>query len=253
MQFKIELRWDGSQLAYLFDRPLSPGLDRLKIREFSTAISSTGSGDTEVTTKTFSFTLVPTSAGLGTVQSVEISYLVWPDSIPGQLLTEPMTVMISSPILKEESDSGFSTWLIVLGCFAVLVVGVYAYRHFRKRNQPLAVRTPVEDFLMGLRVLKGESGQDMKKLQSGLSELLLAYLEQQYQITAAEMSDDDLASALENTDLSPGRQKALAQWLSSARKDKFRPVASTLGDTIRLEQAVRTFFEKIHNNDNTED
>jgi hypothetical protein len=253
VQFEIELRWDGAQMSYYFDQPLSPMLDRLKVREFSTTIASTGTGDSEITTKTFSFTLVPTSAGLGSIEAVEISYLSWPDSIPGMLITEPMTVQISHPVPQDATETGLPWWVIGLGCVVIMIMGIIGYRFTHRQSESESPRTASDELLSGLRGLKGEAGSDLKKFQSGLSELLLSFLSREYQIEAADMSDEELTSALENTDLSAGRQKALKQWLNSALKDRYRPVTSSPGDTVRLEQGIRTFFEKFKNSDNTED
>ncbi len=50
-QFNILIEWEGSQSAYLFKKPLSPFIDRMKIGQFSSSVSSRIINGVETTQK----------------------------------------------------------------------------------------------------------------------------------------------------------------------------------------------------------
>jgi hypothetical protein len=246
LHFDIVLEWHGPQSSYLFTRPLGPSFDRLKVRGFTTSVSSTGSGDDEVTTKRFRYTLIPTSAGAATIDPITVSYISWPDSVPGQLVTEAMTVQIAEPLPFIEEDGAATWWLVVVGLAAVLGLVAFVLVKQSAARQPKEIeKTPVEQFLDRLTALKREAGGDFKKFQGGLYESLAAFLKVRYNIESDRLGDDELADALEATDLNDDQKEQIGRWLVQARRDKFRPVVGAPGEAIRLETEIRQFFEKL--------
>jgi len=246
IHFDIVLQWQGPQSSYLFTSPLGPSFDRLKVRGFTSSISSTGSGDDEVTTKRFRYTLVPTSAGDATIDPITVSYISWPDSVPGQLVTEAMTVQIAEPLLPVEEDGTAAWWIVIVGSVAVLGLIAFVLARWSAARQPKEIeKTPVEQFLDRLTALKREAGGDLKRFQVGLYENMAAFLKAQYDIESDRLGDDELAGALEVTDLNDDQKEQIGRWLVQARRDKFRPVVGAPGETIRLETEIRQFFEKL--------
>ena len=246
IHFDVVLQWQGPQSSYLFTSPLGPSFDRLKVRGFTSSISSTGSGDDEVTTKRFRYTLIPTSAGAATIDPITVSYISWPDSVPGQLVTEAMTVQVAEPLPPVEEGGGATVWIMVV---LLVVVGGLAAIILVKRSaakQPKEIeKTPVEQFLDRLTALKREAGGDLKKFQVGLYENLAAFLKARYDVESDRFGDDELADALEVTDLNDDQKEQIGRWLVQARRDKFRPVVGAPGETIRLETEIRQFFERL--------
>ncbi len=245
--FEIRLRWDGPQSAYRFEKPLDPYFDRLKVTGFSSSIGSEGVGDEEFTTKTYSYTLVPMSAGLGKIAPVTVPYIAMPDSVPGELITEAMTIRIAEPVPIAESTGLAATWLLILITMIIVAGIVAAIVYVSRRRQDTAPirKSPQEIVLDGLSELKDSASTDMKKFQTGLYAILSGYLAAQYNIQAEALADEDLQQELDKVDLNPQFRQKIGQWIIEARKDKFRPVSSSPGDTIRLESEVRAVFEKI--------
>ncbi len=246
VHFDVVLQWQGPQSSYLFASPLGPSFDRLKVRGFTSSISSTGSGDDEVTTKRFRYTLIPTSAGAATIDPITVSYISWPDSVPGQLVTEAMTVQIAEPLPPVEEGGGATVWvmvvlLVVVGGLAALIL----VKRFKARQLKEIERTPVEQFLDRLTALKREAGGDLKKFQVGLYENMAAFLKARYDIELDRLGDNDVSTALETTDLNDDQKEQIGRWLVQARRDKFRPVVGAPGETIRLETEIRKFFERL--------
>lgn len=246
VHFEIVLQWDGPQSAYLFTKPLSPFFDRLKARGVTSSISSTGSGSDEATTKRFSYTLVPASPGVGRIDPIIISYISWPDSVPGELVTEAMTVQIAEPGQSVKQSSGRSVWIVIAVSLAVLGLAAFVLvKRSRDRKPKVVEKIPIEQFLEDLTGLKHEAGSDLKKFQTGLYKIMMEFLSAKYGINPDGISDDDIGGALEPTNLSDSQKRQISLWLVQARRDKFRPVAGAPGETIRLETEIRQFFEKL--------
>jgi len=247
VHLEIELTWPGSQSAYLFDRPLSPDFDGLKVRKFSTSVSSTGSGEKEVTTKKFRYTLVPTSSGQGIIHPIEIAYVTWPDSLPGQLVTEAMMVTIAEPKPVVSSGEGhtFSIYVVIGIILVVLVGSVIGMVVIRRRRPQEVVKSPRDKFLDDLALLKTETSNDLKRFQTGLFRHLVTYLSTQYGLELANLSSEQIAKALDGTDIAPAQKEKIVSWLERAEREKFSPVAVAPGESIRLEAEVREFFEKV--------
>jgi len=246
VHFDIVLQWQGPQSSYLFTSPLGPSFDRLQKRGFTSSISATGAGDDEVTTKRFRYTLIPTSAGPATIDPITVSYISWPDSVPGQLVTEAMTVQIAEPLPPVEQGGAATWWIVIIGSVAVLVLVAFVLVRWSAARQPKEIeKTPVEQFLNRLTALKREAGGDLKKFQVGLYESMAAFLKARYDIELDRLGDDDMSAALETTDLNDDQKEQIGRWLVQARRDKFRPVVGAPGETIRLETEIRKFFEKL--------
>jgi hypothetical protein len=246
VRFEIVITWPGPQSAYLFEGPLRPVLDRLQAREFTSAISSQGAGDEEVTRKIYTYALVPTSSGTGRIEPITISYLTWPDSIPGQLVTEAMSVYIEAPAPIEDKRSGrWIVWLVV----AIVAVaagsgGVIWWRsRAGDRRRAAAASNPAEQFLESLARLRTEAGSDLKKFQTGLYRELVAFLRAAYDISP-DSEVEDLAAALESHGMPEPQREKMTAWLRRAEKEKFAPAQAAPGETIRLEAEIRDFFEK---------
>jgi hypothetical protein len=243
----ITLTWQGTQFAYRFDKPLNPQLDRLKIKEYSSTVSSSGSGDTETTTKKFRLTLAPTSAGKAEIMPITIPYLKWPDSIPGEVVTEGMSVSIADPkptAQKEEMRLVDWVKLIAVIIAPLALITAFYLRRKRQKNQIVKV-TPKEKFLADLSVLKTDAGSDLKKFQTGLYKILSDYLSDRYYLTADRLMNEDISTLLAQTDLYESQRKQLGEWFERARADRFRPVDAQPGETIRLESEIRQFFEQL--------
>lgn len=246
VMFQITLQWDGPQSAYLFSQPLQPDFDRMRVGGFSSSISSTGDGPKEVTTKKYSYTLKPTSSGNGRIDAVTIRYIAMPDSIPGELITEPMSVTIAEPIPKMVAEDSNRLWYLV-GSLALLLgagVSVIVYRRTTRVPQE-PVKSPTEQLLDSLPVIRQKAGNDFKKFQGSVCDLIQQFLQQQYGLEASALSDDQLQPALSDTGLNESQVQSLSDWLIAARRDKFRPVTAGPGETVRLESELRQFFENI--------
>lgn len=245
-KFEIVLTWDGSQTAYLFDKPLSPQFESLRVRRFASSISSSLVGEKEVTTKKFLYVLEPTMAGIARIEPVTISYLSWPDSLPGQLVTEAMSVTIGPPqvaVIPDESF-GWLWWVIVPGL--VFVAAVIVAVLVRGKRRPVeVVKTPREDLLEELTGARNAAGSDLKKFQTDVYKILATFLRRQYNLEVAGPVGDTFEQEMTRAGIDQGAARKMYEWLSRAEKDKYSPVTFGPGETVRLESEIREFFENF--------
>lgn len=242
---ELTLTWSGPQYAYRFDRPLQPQLEKFQIGPFSTAIGSVGSGTDEVTTKTFTYTLIPVGSGSARIDPITIAYVSYPDSIPGELVSEPMTVQIGSPrpVIVEESNV---TWWLISGVL-VVVAALTAIVILKVRRSPVSGQelvSPAERFMDNLNRLRNEAGADLKKFQTGLYGALAQYLGEQYQLPLTNKNSAQIAEALKGTAMPDSQRERILGWLDRAEREKYSPAAGAPGETIRLASEVQQFFEE---------
>ncbi|MDH4034682.1 MAG: hypothetical protein OEV80_12895, partial [candidate division Zixibacteria bacterium] len=185
-------------------------------------------------------------SGLGHIAPVTISYYTWPDSLPGELTTEAMTISIAQPLPPVEPFDFTIFWWLG-GAVLIAVVGLLTVINRRARNQQRLepVRTVVEQFLDELSRLKTESGNDHKRFQTGLHKIMTEFLSRQYGLSPEGIGQEDLKDQLLSVGLSDQSGSKIAAWFAQAARDKFSPVSVGPGQTIRLEAEIRQLFEKL--------
>jgi hypothetical protein len=247
--FEITLTWAGSQSAYLFDKPLQPQLENLKVQQFASTVSSSGASGAETTTKKFDFTLVPTGSGLGMVEPVTISYVTWPDSVPGTLVTEAMTIKIATPRPTGNAAGGKTKYPWYLWVAAIIIavgaVSGVVYWRIRSRRPKVVVKTVPEQFLERLTTVKTESNGDLKRFQTGLYKQLVWYVNTRYGLHIGTQPTEEIIHEIDRCGMPDTEKSAIGAWLIRADREKFSPTTPMPGETIRLETEVREFFEKM--------
>ncbi len=247
--FEITLTWSGPQSAYQIRGPLKPTFRKLKIGRFESAITSEGVRENETTYRTYRYILVPLASGEALIEPVDIPFVSLADTTEGELTTEPMAITIANPKpLPEKSDSGITTtwiWIVIIVVLAGAGGIVIYTRRVRREDLGEKPKSPSEVVLEQLEQLRQDAGDDLKKFHAGLYRILSGYARAEYGLNIEELGDDEVRSGLEKTDLTPARAERLADWLITARLDKFRPVESSPGETVRRTTAVREFFEKL--------
>jgi len=247
--FEIVLTWPGPQSAYLFDKPLQPQLENLKVKQFSSTVSSSGTVGAEVTTKKFEFTLTPSGSGLGRIEPVTINYVTWPDSVPGTLVTEAMSIKIATPkVTKGAGEGGFGyPWYLWLTAAIVLVGGASGVAYWRRKaKRPKVVLKSVpEQFLERLGQVRIEAAGDLKRFQTGLYKQLVWYVNARYGLGIGAQPTEEIVQVIDSCGMPDLEKSTIGAWLIRADREKFSPATPMPGETIRLETEVREFFEKM--------
>ncbi len=245
--FEITIQWEGPPHAYLFNKPLNPTFSYLKAGTLSSSVSSIGIGENEKTTKKFKYILFPTQSGQGIIEPINVKYLSLIDSTEGELFTEMMTVAIAAPIPKKISKGINSYYLIIFGL--ILIVGVITVVIiFRKKtNKQISepIKTNREIFLEKLSEIKKETGSNLKEFQSGLYNILLEFFMNEYKLDLSELDDENITQKIDETKLTQLQKENITGWLLQAKKDRYQPLKSSPGETIRLESDIRNLFENM--------
>ncbi len=245
--FEITVQWEGPPHAYLFNKPLNPTFSYLKAGTLSSSVSSIGIGENEKTTKKFKYVLFPTQSGQGIIEPINVKYLKLKDSTEGELFTEMMTVAIAAQVPKEISKGINSYYLIIFGL--ILIIGVItAVIIIRKRtNKQISepIKTNREIFLVKLSELKKETGSGLKEFQSGLYNILLEYLVNEHKLELSGLDDENITQKINETKLTQMQKENITGWLLKAKKDRYQPLKSSPGETIRLESEIRNLFDNM--------
>ncbi len=244
VSLRVDITWSGPPSAYVFDRPVQPQLTGLRVGPQTSSITSSGSGEEEVTTKTIEYTLLPTTSGIARVDPITISYLRPTDSIPEQLVTDPLTVRVASPAPPPTSGETWGWYWIAA---VVLIVAVVTWRLRRQRRQvpPDILSTPEHRFLEQLTAVRQEAGDDFKKFQTGLCHILREYLRKRCKCDPDAVEPAEVTRRLSESGLSTGVSQRIAQWYGEAARDKYRPVDAGPGEVVRRDSAIRHVFEQI--------
>ena len=227
--FEIVLTWPGPQSAFLFDKPLQPQLENLKVKQFSSTVSSSGMTGSEVTTKKYEFTLTPSGSGLGRIEPVTISYVTWPDSVPGTLVTEAMSIKIATPKVTKGGGGGRSGYPWYLWLPAVIVMagaasGLAYWRIMAKRSKAVAKGIP-EQFLERLAQVRTEAAGDLKRFQTGLYKQLVWYVNTRYSLGLGSQPTEEIVHMIDRCGMPEPEKSTIGAWLIRADREKFSPVS----------------------------
>lgn len=245
--FDVTLSWPGPTGAFLFNRPPHLDLERLKVAQVTSTVSSSGVGPTEVATRKIRFVLKPTSSGLAKLDPAVFEYLRLADSTTGSISTQALTLSVAEPIrvTKRRAAVASARWGLIIAAGAVLVLLSGSYLFYRRRNRRAGpvVKTAAETFLEELGSLRQTAGSDLKRFQTGLYKLLITFLSAQFGLQLSRLTTEQALDLLEHTAMTPEQRNKFAGWLWRAEREKFSPLAVAPGETIRLEAEIRDFFE----------
>ena len=177
-----------------------------------------------------------------------IHYVSWPDSLPGDLVTSEMILNVAAakPVVKSTGWFGklpLVAWIAIV-IIAVGSLGAGTFLFLKKRKKPVVeVKSPSTVFLVGLTALKTDAGSDLKRFQTGLYKLIVAFVDDQFKIDVSGKSADGIAQAIQAVNLPEAQKEKLSGWLLRADREKFSPLPPAPGETIRLETELRQFFE----------
>jgi hypothetical protein len=244
--FRVTVTWDGPVYAYRFEKALRLNSDKLKVARFSSSVRSAGSGPTETTTKVFEYQLAPVLSGIATIQPLILEYVTWPDSLVGELATDPVSLAIAEPVPAELRGKGGLSggWLalIIVGAIGA-AVGTFAF--FKPKPKVEKVKSPAEAFLEQLDAVRKDAGMDLKKFQTGLYRGLIVYIQARYGLDLTGQSVDAITHELAAVEPSQSVTETLSGWLIRAEKEKFSPLTPAPGEVSRLEAEIRGFFENL--------
>jgi len=244
--FRVTVTWDGPVYAYRFEKALRLNSDKLKVARFSSSVRSSGIGPTEITTKVFEYQLAPILSGVATIQPMVLEYVTWPDSLVGELGTDPVSLAIAEPVPAElRKEGGLPGGWLALIIVGVMGAAVGAFAFFKPKPKVEKIKSPVETFLEQLDAVRKDAGMDLKKFQTGVYRGLTVYIQTRYCLDLTGQSADATTRKLMEVEPNQSTREALGGWLIRAEKEKFSPLTPAPGEVSRLEAEIRGFFDKL--------
>lgn len=241
----LEIRWTGTIADYRFGMLPIPETERLAVQGSSSAISSDEREGQDITTRTFRYEFKPTKGGTGRIYPITLEYITMPDSVPGQLMTQELTVLIAPPMKKVE-ETGLAWYYYVI--IAVIVIGVViaVIVFVIKRGASVEPEVkPEQAVLVKLAGIREDGQADRKAFYTRLYRLLLDYITQKYGVAVSGMMPQDVMAALDEKEMPPGEKDKLSGWLTLADREKFAPGGGEPGDTIRLITEIENHMQTL--------
>ncbi|UCD94625.1 MAG: hypothetical protein JSU69_00825 [Candidatus Zixiibacteriota bacterium] len=240
----VEIKWIGDITSYSFGLLPLPETENLQVVGTSSAISSSTEQDQDITTRTFKYTLRPTGSGVGVIEPIVLNYVAWPDSIPGELMTQQFKILIAAPV-PSEGEGGLSLIVrMILAAFIVLAAAVGLVLWKRRAPKAEPARTAGEKFLEAFEAVKSEAQSDRKLFFTKLYKLLTSYLSEEYKLDVTGKTAKLILEGLNELDIPMERKEKIAAWLENAEREKFAPGGGSPGDVLRLVTEIESFFEK---------
>jgi len=244
--FRITVTWDGPAYAYRFEKAFRLNSDKLKVARYSSSVRSAGSGPTEITTKVFEYQLAPVLSGIATIQPLVLEYVSWPDSLVGELTTDPVSLAIAEPVPAElREKGGLSGGWLALIAVGVIGAALGAFAFFKPKPKIEKVKSPAEALLEQLDAVRKDAGLDLKRFQTGVYRGLIVYIQTRYGLDLTGQSADATARELAAVESDQSVREALGGWLIRAEKEKFSPLTPAPGEVSRLEAEIKGFFDKL--------
>lgn len=252
VQLRIEMTWPGDQLAYMLARPIQPEAERLTLLKYSTTASTHGSGDSLFTTRTYEFIFQPTSAGVGKILPMTILYRAASqsptDSTLGQLVTEPLNLTILEPEIlnrKKEAPSlipyPLGYWLLGVLALSTTFVVILVLRSRRPKTAQIS---PEDVLLVKIGELRADCRDDVKKFQTGVYKELVHYVAKVNRLDLSGMMTEELVQVIDASQMPEDQKVKIGAWLLQAQRQKFSPASFSSAEVLRLEQEIRSLFER---------
>jgi len=247
VELKLEIKWHGDITSYAFEVIPLPELENLKVLGTSSAISSGFEDGAEITTRTFKYTLKPTASGIGSIEPIVLQCISMPDSIPGELSTQLLEVMIAEPIAVEEK-SGVAGYLYIL--IGALLISTIVLIIIKMKSKPDVepVKSPEERFSGTLAQIKADNQSDRKLFFTKLHSALADYIKLKYDIETTGQTAEAISDHLEKLEIPLNEKEKISNWLIRSEKEKYAPFGGEPGDIIRLITELEDYFSDINEN-----
>lgn len=245
-ELTVQLTWRG-EIDYIEIKEIEePILSNLEIVGSSASNKTMDTAEGVKAVKEISYTLKPTSLGMGYVEAVSVSY---DDKLSGKthhLKTQRIGVEAVSAV-PEKGDMQIP-WLWIIVGLVVVVVGVTTIFYFHRKKAASQEgqeedQIPEEKYLDELKNTVDLSSSDKNESFSILSKLFRKYLSEKYKISALETTTDELLNLLSSEELPEDLIRKSKALFSQADVVKFSGKKATPAELDEAYTAVETILE----------
>jgi hypothetical protein len=243
----VTISWEGDIDFIEINEIEEPILSNFEIIGTASSNRVIGTETGRKAEKEIHYTLMPTTLGMGYVESVSLSYL---DKLSDQtyhLKTERLGVEIIAPIAeKGESPSVWiplSVGLLILGSGIVLMFRFRRMRADREKDTDVDDRIFEEKYLETLKDSVDLKNSDKREMFSTLSNIFRKYLSERYGIAAFETTTDGLLKVLQDNEVEENTIHKCDILFKKADVIKFSGQEATQAELDEAYTTVETILE----------
>jgi len=243
----VRVSWEGD-IDYIeineIEEPILSNFEIVGTASSNRVVGTEGGRKAE---KEIRYTLMPTTLGMGYIESVALSYL---DKISDQtyhLKTERIGVEIIAPVAEKGKNSSVFIPLIV--ALLILGSGVILMFRFRRmkanqiKNETGEDRILEEEYLETLKNSVDLKNNDKREMFASLSNLFRKYLSEKYSIAALEATTEGLLKIMEENHAEENLIHKCSALLNKADVIKFSGQEATQAELDEAYTTVETVFE----------
>jgi hypothetical protein len=243
----VRVSWEGDIDYIEIDEIEEPVLSNFEIVGTASSNRVVGTENGRKAEKEIRYTLMPTTLGMGYVESVALSYL---DKLSDQtyhLKTERIGVEVVAPVAEKGKNS--SVWIPLLAGVLILGGGFIFILRFRRKKADRTKEEAVEDRILEedyLATLKNSvdlKSRDKREMFSTLSNLFRKYLSEKYSIAALEATTEGLLKIMEENHAEEGLIHKCSMLLKKADVIKFSRQEATQAELDEAYTTVEAVFE----------
>ena len=236
--YNVELRWYGDLSKYILNDIVDPGVTNLSIRGkgSSNKVITDSSGQT-ISIKRITYYLTPLELGMSYIDGATIKYEDTSLDQKESLISGRIGIKIIEPI-PEQTEFNLLNWIIysVILMIVLTLFSVMYLRYRRKKLEELArlkseSRESIEEKY--LRLLKETihfSSDNIRESIGDLSHLITGYFSEKYNLSAGNLSTDDLLHRLKEKGLPETSFARLKEFYRQADLVKFAAEEITESD-----------------------
>jgi len=243
----VRVSWEGD-IDYIeineIEEPILSNFEIVGTASSNRVVGTEGGRKAE---KEIRYTLMPTTLGMGYIESVALSYL---DRISDQtyhLKTERIGVEIIAPVAEKGKNSSVFIPLIV--ALLILGSGVILMFRFRRMKANQIKNETAENWILEeeyLETLKNSidlKNSDKREMFASLSNLFRKYLSEKYSIAALEATTEGLLKIMEENHAEENLIHKCSALLNKADVIKFSGQEATQAELDEAYTTVETVFE----------
>ncbi len=244
LTYTVELSWEGEQERYKVEMAKALPLENLELTG-SVSINQKKLIERKVKSfKTYKFFLKPLHKGEGKIDEVEFKYVDTQTNDTLSLFTQPVTVKIAPPVLKEEKNP--LPYLIIILVLFFLIITFFVLRRREKEEnkegedkKEKSLEEKAKSDLSSLRDFLDK--KEIDAFFQNLHLILTNYIEHKYRIYVKGKSSNNIFNSLLNLDLDKTKLALFKEILTKCDLYKYADFKFTKKD---FEELLK-LFEKI--------
>lgn len=243
----VTISWEGDIDFVEINEIEEPILSNFEIIGTASSNRVFGTGIGKKAEKEIRYTLMPTTLGMGYVESVSLSYLDKLSDKTYHLKTERLGVEIIAPVAEKGENP--SVWiplivgLFILGCGIIFMFRFRRMQADRAKDEVTDTRILEEKYLDTLKSSVDLKSSDKRDMFSTLSNFFRKYLSEKYGIAALEATTDGLLKIMEENEVEESLIHKCDSLLKKADVIKFSGQEATQAELDEAYTTVETVLE----------